>query len=119
MKLLGYVPDADVAPLYSGAWGLLFATLYEGFGIPVVEAAACGCPVIGGTEGSVPEIAGDAGLLADPKDPDAIATQIENLLTDESLREDLRAKGIERAKFFSWEKAANECLAIYKELAEK
>ncbi|MBI3830764.1 MAG: glycosyltransferase family 4 protein [Planctomycetes bacterium] len=116
VKLLGYVPDEDVAPLYTGAWGLLFATLYEGFGIPVVEAFGCGCPVIGGKDGSVPEIAADAGLLADPKDPEAVAAQIEKLLTDEALRAKLRTKGLARAKDFSWDRAAFECLGIYKEL---
>lgn len=117
VKLLGYVPDEDIAPLYTGAWGLLFATLYEGFGIPVVEAFGCGCPVIGGKDGSVPEIAGEAGLIADPKDPEAIAAQLERLLTDESLRATLSAKGLARAKFFSWDKAARECLELYRELA--
>ena len=116
VKLLGYVPDEDVAPLYGGALGMLFATLYEGFGIPVVEAFACGCPVLGGTEGSVPEIAGGAALLADPKDEAAIAAQIEVLLTDEAKRAELKTKGLERAKFFSWEKAAKDCLGIYTEL---
>ncbi|MCK6472253.1 MAG: glycosyltransferase family 4 protein [Planctomycetes bacterium] len=116
VKLLGYVPDEDVAPLYGGALGMLFATLYEGFGIPVVEGFACGCPVLGGTEGSVPEIAGGAALLADPKDEEQIAAQIEILLSDEAKRAELKAKGLERAKFFSWEKAAKECLEIYKEL---
>lgn len=116
IKLLGYVPDEDVAPLYSGARGLLFATLYEGFGIPAIEAFACGCPVIGATTGSLPEIIGDAGLLADPTSPDAIAAQIENLITDDSLHRRCVERGLLRAKNFSWEKAANECLDIYREL---
>lgn len=116
VKMLGYVPDADVAPLYTGAWGLLFTTLYEGFGIPVVEAFGCGCPVIGGKDGSVPEIVADAGLIAAPQNVESIATEIEKLLTDEALRASLKAKGLARAKDFSWEKAARECLDIYKEL---
>jgi len=116
VKLLGYVADEDVPALYSGALGLLFATLYEGFGIPVLEAFGCGCPVIGGTDGSVPEIAGNAALLTNPKSVEAIASQIEKLLGADALREELRSKGISRAKEFSWDKAARGCLEIYKEL---
>jgi glycosyltransferase involved in cell wall biosynthesis len=116
IRLLGYVPDADIAPLYSGAVGLLFATLYEGFGIPAIEAFACGCPVIGATTGSLPEIVADAGLLADPSSVNAIAEQIERLITDEPLRQSLAQRGLARARQFSWDKAATECLAIYAEL---
>ncbi|MCW8129242.1 MAG: glycosyltransferase family 4 protein [Planctomycetota bacterium] len=116
VKMLGYVPDSDVAPLYAGAWGLLFATLYEGFGIPVVEAFGCGCPVIGGKDGSVPEIVAGAGLIADPKDVESIAAAIEKILTDEALRASLKTKGLARAKDFSWDKAARSCLGIYREL---
>jgi glycosyltransferase involved in cell wall biosynthesis len=116
VKLLGYVPDADVPALYTGARALLFATLYEGFGIPAVEAFACGCPVIGATVGSLPEIIGDAGLLADPTSVESIAAQIEKMMTDDALRERFSKKGLARAKQFSWEKAARECLEIYQEL---
>jgi glycosyltransferase involved in cell wall biosynthesis len=116
VKLLGYVPNSELAPLYGGAWGLLFATLYEGFGIPVVEAFSCGCPVIGGTIGSVPEIAGGAALLADPKNVGEIAAQVGRLLTDEPLRGELRGKGFARAKEFSWEKTAEKTLAVYREV---
>lgn len=117
VKLLGYVPNEDLAPLYGGAWGLLFATLYEGFGIPVVEAFRCGCPVIGGTKGSVPEIAGGAALLVDPLREEAITDQIERLLTDEALREDLRARGQARARAFSWEETARKTMEVYRELS--
>jgi glycosyltransferase involved in cell wall biosynthesis len=115
VKLLGYVPNADLAPLYAGAWGLLFATLYEGFGIPVVEAFRCGCPVLGGTKGSVPEIAGGAALLADPANEDEITAHVGRLLSDASLREELRAKGRVRAEAFSWARTAQETLALYRE----
>jgi glycosyltransferase involved in cell wall biosynthesis len=117
IKLLGYVPNEDLAPLYAGAWGLLFATLYEGFGIPVVEAFRCGCPVIGGTKGSVPEIAGGAALLADPSSEDEIAAQVERLLSEQALRDDLRIKGRARARMFSWELTARATMDVYQELA--
>jgi len=116
VRLLGYVPDEDVAPLYSGAQALLFATLYEGFGIPAIEAFSCGCPVIGATVGSLPEIIGDAGVLADPASVDSIAEQIGRMMTDAALRENCAARGLERARLFSWDKAADECLEIYAEL---
>ena len=117
VKMLGYVPDEDVPALYSGAWGLLFVTQYEGFGIPVVEASACGCPILGGSKGSVPEILNGAGLLADPDNEDEMSVQIEKLLSSDSLRASLREKGLARAPFFSWKKAAEQTLDIYKEVA--
>jgi glycosyltransferase involved in cell wall biosynthesis len=117
IRLLGYVPDEDIAPLYSGSQGLIFATLYEGFGIPAIEAFACGCPVIGATVGSLPEIIGDSGLLAVPHSVDSIAMNIEKLIKDEALRARCIASGLERAKDFSWDRAARECLDIYATLA--
>lgn len=116
LKLLGYVPDADIPGLYSGAQALLFSTLYEGFGIPVVEAFACGCPVIGANVGSLPEIIGDAGLLPDPRDVDSIAAAVVRFMEDEIFRKKCAQLGLERAKQFSWDKAAQECLQIYREL---
>ncbi|HYG75050.1 MAG TPA: glycosyltransferase family 1 protein [Planctomycetota bacterium] len=118
VKLLGYVPDEDVPALYSGAEALLFTTLYEGFGIPALEAMACGCPVIGANVGSLPEIIGDAGVLADPASIDSIASAIETLLTDSSRRAALRERGFERARQFSWDSAAEKCLSIYQELLQ-
>ncbi|MGD0089345.1 MAG: glycosyltransferase family 1 protein [Planctomycetota bacterium] len=117
LKPLGYVPDGDLAALYSGAQALLFATWYEGFGIPALEAFACGCPVLGSTTGSLPEIMGGAGLLADPQAVDSIAAQIEKLAEDAALRSACIEKGLRRAREFSWDKAARECLAIYQELS--
>ena len=116
VKFLGYVPEEEMPALLSGARALLFATLYEGFGIPAVEAFACGCPVLGAAVGALPEVIGDAGLLADPASTEAIAAQIERLMADEALWSACRTKGFQRAKLFSWEKAAAECLAIYQDL---
>ena len=116
IRRLGYICDEDVPALYSGAQALLFATLYEGFGIPAIEAFSCGCPVIGASVGSLPEIVGDAGLLADPASVESIAAQIERFMLDDQLRKSCATKGLERAKLFSWEKAARECLGIYRGL---
>jgi len=116
VKLLGYIPDSDVPALYSGAHALLFATLYEGFGIPAIEAMACGCAVIGATVGSLPEIIGDAGVLADPTSVYSIAACIEKLMCDSALHASCRERGLQRAQHFSWDKAARSCLAIYSEL---
>ncbi len=113
IKLLGYVADDDIPALYTGARALLFATLYEGFGIPAIEAFACGCPVIGATVGSLPEIIEDAGLLADPKSVESIAAQIARMMTDDALHRTCAEKGLARAKLFSWDKAARECLELY------
>ncbi|MFH0939953.1 MAG: glycosyltransferase family 1 protein [Planctomycetota bacterium] len=117
IRLLGYMSEQDLAALYTGARALLFATLYEGFGIPAVEAFACGCPVIGATVGSLPEIVGDAGLLADPASVESIAAQVERMITDDALRHECARKGLERAKLFSWDKAAAQCLQIYDEIS--
>lgn len=116
VRMVGYVEGDDIPALYSGARALLFVTLYEGFGIPAVEAFACGCPVIGANVGSVPEIVGEAGLLADPRSEESIANQIERLITDDTLHATLASRGLACAKDFSWDKAARECLKLYSEL---
>jgi glycosyltransferase involved in cell wall biosynthesis len=105
--------------LYKKADLFVFPSLYEGFGLPVLEAMACGCPVIVSNVSSLPEIAGDAGLLIDPHSVDEIASAIENVLSDSQLREDMKQKGLERAKQFSWEKTAEDILNIYKDVFEK
>lgn len=135
VRFLGFVPDEELAPLYSGATALLFLSLYEGFGLPLPEAFGCGCPVLAANAGSLPEIAGagkasavgaagegrdapaPAALLADPRDEDAAAQEIERLMTDEQLREELRRRGLRRAADFSWEKTAREHWRIYREAA--
>jgi glycosyltransferase involved in cell wall biosynthesis len=108
----GYVDEADLAALYSGALVYIYPSLYEGFGIPVLEAQACGVPVMTSNNSSLPEVAGDAALLVDPTDVDAIADAMLRLATDDALRAELVQRGFENVKRFSWEKCARETLAV-------
>lgn len=115
----GYVADEDLGALLSGAEAFVFPSLYEGFGIPVLEAGGCGVPVITSNTSSLPEVAGDAALLVDPLDVDAIADAMYRLVTDASLRAELARRGLENVKRFSWEKCARETLAILESVAQK
>jgi glycosyltransferase involved in cell wall biosynthesis len=110
--LTGYVPEEDKAALLTGALALVFPSFYEGFGLPVVEAMACGLPVLTSNVSALPETAGGAALLVDPNDTEAIAEGIERLLTDRELRERLRALGMLRASAFSWEETARRTAAV-------
>ena len=118
IKVLGFISDQYINYLYSGADLFVFPSLYEGFGLPVLEAMACGTPVVTSHVSSLPEIAGNAALLIDPHDVDNTANAIYNVLTDNGLRKDLIHKGLERAKQFTWEKTARETLAVYKGLVQ-
>jgi glycosyltransferase involved in cell wall biosynthesis len=99
-----------VAALYSGALVLLFPTLYEGFGFPVLEAMCCGTPVITSNTSSLPEVAGEAALLVDPRDVDAIADALQRVVTEPTLRAELVARGREHATRFTWQRAAEQAL---------
>ncbi len=112
----GFVPDEDLRALYSGAKAFIFPSLGEGFGIPVLEAMQCGTPVITSNVTSLPEIAGDAAILINPRDGDELCQAILNLLSDGDLRDRLKQKGIERAKQFSWSICAKETVEIYKKM---
>jgi glycosyltransferase involved in cell wall biosynthesis len=114
---LGYVPDRDMPALYSGATLFAFPSLYEGFGLPVLEAMACGTPVVTSNVSATAEVANDAAVLVDPLDIQAIGAAIETLLSDDSLRSDLREHGLRRASEFSWERAARETLLLYELVA--
>ncbi len=111
----GYVADEDLPRLYGGADALCYPSLYEGFGLPPLEAMACGCPVLCSDTSSLPEVVGDAGTLLPPDDVRAWADALHGLLTDGAARAHLRALGPARAALFSWEKAARETLAVYAE----
>jgi glycosyltransferase involved in cell wall biosynthesis len=111
----GFVAEDDLPLLMNAADLLAFPSLYEGFGIPPLEAMACGTPVIASNTSSIPEIVGDAALLFDPYNVEEMAAAMYRALTDEQLRYELRYKGFERINHFSWEKAARETLALYGE----
>lgn len=119
VRFLGYVPEEDLPVLYSGAALLAFPSLYEGFGLPVLEAMACGTPVVTSSGSAMAEVAGGAALLIDPRSVEALAEAMGRLLSDEALRAELRARGLERAKQFSWERAARETLSVYQVVAAK
>lgn len=106
--LTDYVPEALLPALYAGADVFVFPSVYEGFGSPPLEAMACGAPVIAGNRTSLPEVVGDAGILVDPYDIDAIAAAISHVLKDPSIRPRLVPAGLQRAVGFSWDRAATE-----------
>ena len=107
----GYVPSAELAPLYTGAELFVFPTLYEGFGLPVLEAMQCGCPVITSNTSSIPEVAGDAAILLDPDNAAGLSESMAKVLKNASLRKELSRKGLQRSRLFSWEKSARMFLA--------
>ena len=113
----GTIREQDKAPLYSAATVYLFPSLYEGFGIPVLEAMACGAAVITSNLSALPEVAGDAAYYVDPYDVDAIRTAIEELLDSPAQRDELRERALERARHFSWTRVAQQTLEVYKKLA--
>lgn len=111
----GYVPDDDLPALLSGALAFVFPSLYEGFGLPVLEAMACGTPVIGADASCTPEVVGDAGLLVPPHDVAALADSLEHLLVDTNLQADLGQRGQARAAAYTWEKTAAATVASYRQ----
>jgi len=111
-----FVPTSDLPLYYSHAECFVFPSLYEGFGFPPLEAMACGCPVVVSNVTSLPEIVGDAGLGVPPLDAEALAGAISAILKDAKLREELKLKGMSRARRFSWERAAQETLNFYWEV---
>ncbi len=119
VRFLGYVPDDDLPAIYSGATLLAFPSLYEGFGLPVLEAMACGTPVIAANVSATAEVAADAALLVDPRDVAVLAGAMGRLLSDERLQADLRARGLARAKQFSWQRTARETLSLYEAVAAR
>jgi glycosyltransferase involved in cell wall biosynthesis len=116
VHFIGFADDADLPALYTGAAATVFPSLYEGFGLPVLEAMACGSPVVTSNCSSLPEVAGDAALLVDPLDEAAIADATARVLDDAALRERLIARGRERAAAFTWARAAEQLAGVYARL---
>ena len=112
--LTGRAPDAALSPLYSGAAAFVYPSLYEGFGLPALEAMQCGTPVIAANTSSLPEVVGDAGLLVDPRDGAALSQAMLDVLGDAGRRERMRVAGLARARTFSWERTLAETVAVYR-----
>ncbi len=115
----GYVPPEDMAAVYNAADLFVFPSLYEGFGLPVLEAMACGVPVVASNVSAIPEVAGEAALLVEPLDVEQLCDSMERILRDKRLQATLRRRGLERTKGFSWERAARETVAVYQEAATR
>lgn len=113
MRFTGYVVEADLPALFSGAMCFAYPSYFEGFGLPVLEAMQCGTPVMAANRTSLPEVAGDAAVLVDPFDETAIADALRELIENPDCRADLRVKGIERARAFSWQQTARLTLQAY------
>jgi len=115
----GYVEEKDLPALYSGAKAFVFPSLYEGFGLPPLEAMACGTPVISSNTSSMPEVIGKAGILISPKDERLWANIIVNVLKDKALAQTLSEWGVRQAKKFSWEETARKTIEVYREVVEE
>lgn len=112
----GYIPDEDLPLFYNKADLFVYPSIYEGFGIPPLEAMACGTPVITSNTSSLPEVVGDAGIMVNPYDVDELANKMYEVLNNEYLRKEMSKKGLERAQLFSWKKCAAEHLKVYEEV---
>jgi len=117
VRILGFVPDGDLVKIYNLAQLFCFPSLYEGFGLPLLEAMSCGCPVLASNAGSLPEVAGEAAFLVEPTSAQRIAEGIKMVLENEKLREKLITAGLERVKEFSWAKTAQKTIAVYQEVS--
>lgn len=118
VRFTGYIDNNDIASVYSGAAVFVYPSLYEGFGLPILEAMSCGTPVVTSNTSSMPEVAGDAAELVPPSDTGEIAAALERVLENAGLRMEMREKGLKRASMFSWERCARETLDVYRKVVE-
>jgi len=118
IQFIGWVEEADKPALYSSATVFVFASLYEGFGLPPLEAMACGTPVICANTSSLPEVVGDAAITVNPHDVEAWAEALRTVLTDPAHQLEMRERGIAQARKFSWRRAAQETLVVYRLLRQ-
>lgn len=112
----GFISPNDLPRMYNAADLFVFPSFYEGFGLPPLEAMACGCPVITSNTSSLPEVVGDAGIMVDPYDIDGLAKAMHEVLSNNKFRNNMIKKGLERAKMFSWERCARETLCVYEKV---
>lgn len=118
VALTGFVPEGDLPALYGGADAFLCLSLYEGFGLPLLEAMACGTPVLASRASSIPEVVGDAGLLVDPLEPDEIAAGLSRLAGDPVFARETAERGRERARHYTWERAAHCIMELYESILD-
>jgi len=116
VHFLGHLPDEQLAAFYSAADAFVLPSLYEGFGLPVLEAMACGTPVVASNVASLPDVVGDAGLLVEPSSADSWAETIAQVLADSGFAAQLRERGLERVRQFTWERTASETLGVYTQM---
>lgn len=112
----GYVSESELAEIYNAVDLFVFPSLYEGFGMPPLEAMACGTPVITSNTSSLPEVVGDAAIVVNPHDADKLVEEMYQLLTDDGLKKEMIRKGLKRSKMFNWDESARKTLRVYKEL---
>lgn len=117
IRFLGGVPNEQLVYLYNAAKLFVFPSFYEGFGLPPLEAMACGTPVVVSNVSSLPEVVGDAGMLVEPEDVEALTVAMWRVLSDEKLAQEMRTKGLKRAQTFSWQRTARETIAVYRKVA--
>jgi glycosyltransferase involved in cell wall biosynthesis len=114
----GYLPASELPLWYNAAELFVYPSLYEGFGLPPLEAMACGTPVVTANTSSLPEVVGDAGLAVDPLDIEGLAEAMKQVLGDDSLQQEMKVRGLRRARGFSWAKTAQETVQVYRQVME-
>jgi len=119
VKILGYLPQEELSILYNLARVMVFPSLYEGFGIPLVEAMACGCPVVCSNVTSIPEVVGEGAVMFSPDSVEDMAEKIWEVWNDDGKRKSLRGMGFERVKMFSWDETARKTKDIYLKAAQR